>query len=105
MWDPLTLCQGLQEEGDTAQCSKCGKKGHLDRACRRKRDVGKQESVAMDPTLYSADEEKWAALTQWKTAGMLVDSGCTDHIVTNIDAFLDCVPIQSVVRNCNGEAS
>ena len=36
---------------------------------------------------------------------MLVDSGCTDHIVTIIDAFLDCVPIQSVVRNPNGEAS
>ena len=51
------------------------------------------------------DEEYWAALTQWKTAGMLVDSGCTDHIVTNIDAYLDFVPIQSVVRNPNGKAS
>ena len=36
---------------------------------------------------------------------MLVDSGCADHIVTNIDAFLDFVPIQSVVRNTNEEAS
>ena len=36
---------------------------------------------------------------------MLVDSGCTDHIVTNIDAFLDFVPIQSMVKNPNGEAS
>ena len=34
-----------------------------------------------------------------------MDSGCTDHIVTNIDAFLDFVSIQSVVRNPNGEAS
>ena len=34
-----------------------------------------------------------------------VDSGCTNHIVTNIDEFLDFVPIQSVVRNPNGEAS
>ena len=34
-----------------------------------------------------------------------MDSGCTDHIVTNIDTFLDLVPIQSVVRNPNGEAS
>ena len=49
--------------------------------------------------------EYWAALTQWKTAGMLVDSCCTDHIVTNIDAFLDILPIQSVVRNPNEEAS
>ena len=32
---------------------------------------------------------------------MLVDTGCTDHIVTNIDAFLDFVPIKSVVRNPN----
>ena len=59
----------------------------------------------MDLTLASPDEEYWAALTQWKTAGMMVDSGCTDHIVTNIDALLDFVPIQSVVRNPNGEAS
>ena len=90
---------------ETAQCSKCGEKGHLDRACKRQRDGGKHESVAMGPTLATPDEECWAALTQWKTAGMLVDSGCTDHIVTNIDAFLDFVPIQSVVRNPNGEAS
>ena len=84
---------------ETAQCSKCGEKGHLDRACKRQRDGGKHESVAMGPTLATPDEECWAALTQWKTAGMLVDSGCKDHIVTNIDAFLDFVPIQSMVRN------
>ena len=59
----------------------------------------------MDPTLASPDEDYWEALTQWKTAGMLVDSGCTDHIVTKIDAFPDFVPIQSVVRNPNEEAS
>ena len=80
----------------TTQCSKCGEKCHLDRAWKRQRDGGKQESVATGPTLASPDEEYWAALTQWKAAGMLVDSGCTDHIVTNIDAFLDFVPIQSV---------
>ena len=90
---------------ETAQCSKCGEKGHLERACKRQRDGGKQDSVAMGPTLASPDEEYWAALTQWKTAGMLVDTGCTDHIVTNIDAFLGFVPMQSVVKNLNGEAS
>ena len=36
---------------------------------------------------------------------MPVNSGCTDQLVTNIDAFLNIVPIQSVVRNPNGEAS
>ena len=36
---------------------------------------------------------------------MLVDSDCADHIVTIIDAFLDFVPIQSVIKNPNGEAS
>ena len=90
---------------ETAQCSKCGEKGHVERACKRQRDGGKQESVAMGPTLASPDEEYCAALTLWKRAGMLVDSGCKDHIVTNIDAFLDFVPIQSVVTNPNGEAS
>ena len=59
----------------------------------------------MGPTLASPDEEYWAALTQWKTSGMLVDNGCADHIVTNINAFLEFVPIQSIVRNPKGEAS
>ena len=59
----------------------------------------------MGPTFASPDEEHWATLTQWKTEGMLGDSGCTHHIVTNINAFLEFVPIQSVVRNLNGEAS
>ena len=45
------------------------------------------------------------AFTTWKTAIMLVDSGSTDHIMTNINAILDFMPIQSVVRNSNGEAS
>ena len=90
---------------ETAQCSQCGETGHLDRACKRQRDGGKHELVTMGPTLASPDNEQWVALTQWKTAGMLVDSGCTDHIVTNIDSFLDFVPIQLVVRNPNGEAS
>ena len=35
---------------ETAQCSKCGEKGHLDRACKRQIDGGKQESVAVGPT-------------------------------------------------------
>ena len=48
----------------------------------------------MGPTLATPYEEYWAALIQWKIAGMLVDSGCTDHIVTNIDAFLDLEAIQ-----------
>ena len=77
----------------TAQCSKCGEKGYLDRACRRQRDGGKHDSVSKGPTLASPDEGYWAALTLWKTAGILADSGCTDHIVTNIDAFLNFVPI------------
>ena len=48
---------------ETAQCSKCGEKGHLDRVCKRQRDGGKHESVAMGPTLATPDEECWAALT------------------------------------------
>ena len=90
---------------EKAQCSKCGEKGHLDRVCKRQRDGGKHESVTMGPTLASSDEEYWAVITQWKTAGMRVDSGCTDHIVTNIHAFLDFVPSQSMIRKPNGEAS
>ena len=90
---------------ETAQCSKCGEKGHLDRAYKRQIDGGKHESVATGPTMASSDEKYWASLTQWKTSDMLVDNGCTDHTVKNIDAFLDFVPIQSLVRNPNEEVS
>ena len=90
---------------ETAQWSKCGKKGHLDRAYKRERDGRKHESVARGLTLASPEEEYWEALTQWKTAVMLADSGCTENIVTNTDAFLESVPLQSVVRNPNGESS
>ena len=83
---------------ETAQRSICGENSYQDRACKRQRDGGKQELVTMGPTLASPDEEYWAALTQWKTAGMLVDSGCTNHIVANIDPFLDFVSIQKSQR-------
>ena len=42
---------------ETSQCSKCGQKGQLDRACKRQRDGGKRESLVMSPTLASPDEE------------------------------------------------
>ena len=59
---------------ETAQCSKDSEKGHLHRAYKRRGDGGKHESVAMGSTLTTQDEEFWAAVTQWKTAGMLVNS-------------------------------
>ena len=58
----------------------------------------------MGRRLNTFDGEYLAALTQKKTAGMLVDTGCIDDIETNINAFLDFLPIQSVVRNLNGDA-
>ena len=79
---------------ETAQCSKCGEKCHLDMACKRQRDRGKQESVAMGPTLAPTDGEYWAALTEW--------NGCTDYKVMNTDAFLNFVSILSVVRKRRG---
>ena len=42
---------------ETAQCSKCVEKGHLDRAWKRQRDGGKQQSVAMGPTLAPPNGE------------------------------------------------
>ena len=68
---------------------------------RRQKYEGKHESVAMGPTLASPNEEYWAALAHWKTASLVVDSGCTGKIATNIDAFLDFLLIQLVVRNPN----
>ena len=56
----------------------------------------------MAPALATPDEEYWAALVKWKTAGMLGDSGCLDHILTNIDAFLDFMPFQSVDKDPKG---
>ena len=65
----------------------------------------KHESVVMGRKIATSDEEYWTAVTQWKTAGVLADSGCWDDIVANIHSFLDIVPIQSFVRNSNREAS
>ena len=97
-----TLCPGLQEKGERTM-QQMRWEGRP-RQGMRDRDGRKHESVAIGPTMATPDEENWAALSQWKTTGMLVDSGCTDHRVTNIEAFLDFVPMQSVVRNPNGEA-
>ena len=80
-----------------------GENGHLDWACKRQRDGGKHESVAMRPTLARADEKYRATATQSKTAEILFDNGCRDRIMTNIEAFLNFVLNQSVVRNANRE--
>ena len=90
---------------ETAQYRECAEKGHIDRASKRQRNGSKHESMAMCPALASPDEEYRAALSQWKTTGLLWDSGCTEHIVTNMDASLDFMPNQSVIKNKNGEAS
>ena len=47
---------------ETAQFSKCGEKGHLDRAYMRQRDGGKHELVPMGSTLATPDEECWQLL-------------------------------------------
>ena len=90
---------------ETAQYRECGEKGHKDGASRKQRNGSKHGSVAMGPALASPDEEDWAVLTQWMTAVLLVDSGCTDPIVANITAFLDLMPIQSVVKSPKGQTS
>ena len=83
--------RGLHNAASTVR--RVNLKGHT-----RDKEVEANESVAISPTLATPDEEYWAALTQWKTACMLMNSGCTDHIVRNIYAFLDFMPIKSVVR-------
>ena len=75
---------------EIAQCSMRGAKVHLD--TERETNGGKHESVAMGPTLSTPDEEYWAALTLWNTAGMLVYIGCTDNTVTISDALPDAWP-------------
>ena len=83
---------------ETAQCYKCGEKDNTDKACRRHGDWGKHASVAMGSTLVTQDEALRAVFNLWKRAGMLVNCGCVDHIVTNIDVFVVFVPIRSVAR-------
>ena len=89
----------------TTQCSNCVEIDHIDRACKRQINGGKDESVAIGSNIV---------YTIWGTLGSsytVEDSshasghGCTNHIVTNFDALLDYVPIKSVVRNPIGKAS
>ena len=63
------------------------------------------KSVKGDESNFDLYELYCAALTQWKTVGLLVDRGCTDHTVTKINAFLDFAATQRVVRNPNGGAT
>ena len=101
VWAPWKICQGLQEEEDSTM---------------------QQVWWERSPRLGFAKKKRWSrtwvsgngsniGFTRRRTqgsshpAGMLVDSGCTDHTVTKIDAFLGFVPIHSVVRNPNREAS
>ena len=53
-----------KETAGGQECSKCGEKRHLERACMTQRDGGKYESVARGARLTSPDKEYWAALTQ-----------------------------------------
>ena len=102
---PGYFANNCRWKGQQNAASAVERLGHLDRASKNKRDGGKNESLAMRLTLASTDEEHWAALNQLKTAGILVDNGCTDHIVKSIEAFLGFLPVQFVVSNPNGEAS
>ena len=72
----------------------CGIPGQLAKDCSRK-----------ETAQCSMCGEKGHLSGQPRDREMLMDSGCTEHIVTNTDAFLDFVPILSVVRNPNIEAS
>ena len=74
---------------ETAQCRKLVAKAHLDRPYIIQGDRVKNESVLMFSTFATPDEEYWVALTQWKTASKLLDIGCPDHIMTNVNALLD----------------
>ena len=62
MGEPWYFAEDCRRK-ETAQCSKCGENGHLDRACKRQRDGGQPESVARGPTLATPDEVYWAAPT------------------------------------------
>ena len=97
MWDLSTLCPGLQKEG-AAHCLKYGANGRIDRARQRQRVGGNQESAVMGTALTTYVEECWVASTQGRTSDMIVETSCTYHIVTSIDAFLRFVPVQSVIR-------
>ena len=60
------ICRHFAKEcrkTETAHCSKFVGKSRIDRACKRQRVEGKIESLAMGPTLATADEEHGAALT------------------------------------------
>ena len=87
-----------------AICSNC---------CENSRQTGHKTGKRWRPTCVSGNGSnfcynRWrisGALKKWKTAGLLVDSGCTYHTVANIDVLLDLLPIQSEVRKQNWEAS
>ena len=86
---------------NTAECWNCGMKRHLAKMCKTKtqaRDANDGESKAMGSTSSACD----ARVTNER---IVVDSGSTDHIVTNRSFFKDFEPVLSTVRNPIGEAT
>ena len=91
---------------ETAQGSKCGDRGQIEEANKRKWDGGKHHLVEMSPRLATSDEEYCSFYLL--EASRQASGQCLHRLHIdkhpNIDAFLDFLPIQTVLRNENGES-
>lgn len=84
-------------------CRKCEKKGHLEKVCSQQKSTNsaevstaRKEATAMAMTVSSLRKK-------WQSDSFIVDSGCTDHIVTCREAFDRIEPSTcAVVKNPNG---
>ena len=77
----------------SAFCSKCKKRGHLPKACRSKPD----KPTAKDPNSFASYSQCMSSGTETsrgvgKPNHLIIDTGCTDHIITQKELFENLRP-------------
>ena len=82
---------GQQSWAEERECYYCGKKGHLKKECRKKR----QDDLARGRLGGGATPRTGLALTALATTGngdWVLDSGASEHITNNLDAMFNVRP-------------
>ena len=83
-----------------AECRKCGKKGHLDVTCRSQSTEKTAVQMPNSQSLHSVHLSSGSKVVSKDK--VLIDSGCTDHILTDRKFFQNLREITSSVKNPDG---
>ena len=83
-----------------AECRNCGKKGHLGATCRSQSTNKTAVQMPSSQSLHSVHLSSGNNVVNKDK--VLIDSGCTDHILTDQKYFQNLREITSSVKNPDG---